>query len=89
MYDNQRWEPDYRECWQINNPEIPCSGPARWLGCHHALGRWLVPACDAHIDGMEQLEPFDGSDQRPRQPRQPLGPRSGTEGAPPRGDERG
>ncbi len=67
MYENQRWEPDYRHCWQWNNPTIPCSGPTRWLGWHHALGRWLVPACDAHVGEMEDVEPFDG-DLRPRRP---------------------
>jgi hypothetical protein len=69
MYENQRWEPDYTRCWQFNNPNIPCSGPPRWLGTHPALGYWLLPACDAHIEGMEQLEPFNGTDLRPRRPR--------------------
>ena len=29
MYENQRWDPDYSSCWQVNNPNIPCCGPSR------------------------------------------------------------
>jgi hypothetical protein len=68
MYDNQRWEPDYTRCWLWNNPSIPCSGAPRWLGVHQALGHSLVPACDAHTDGMTDLEPYDGTNHATRPP---------------------